>query len=645
MSADGILTVSVSGMAMDPRFRARVRFESMPAGQSLGDGNWRLMLGPAVTQLDITIIVLASDQKTVLEALEQRFSVRTVAGSRVLVPGVCKSHGHGWKDGTTPALTDIEWSARLHPRLAWSAAGGHEFQGLTVDLGFVNVARHLMQALGGVLESEYGVSSSDPRPHHGCVLHALECTTQPGPRTWFALVPPSLDTAPDNPLKGKDWQPRDPGRLAPRSVDMLVYLRSRVFQGGRMQTYDAIEKTPIAGWMQRFYFEPPATTPFFARPGARWESYPNVGVERQLAGAGKSVVLVQPWPSGLDYGVLYQGNLRPLLDSLARCLAAQGAIARASLFDLRSGRIGLAGFSGGGNEAIKVWRAAQQTVSELFLFDPQSFRADQSRADQHLLIDSSGRVAADLQAWYRDERARLRLIGGLQHADALFIAGVLEPDWRKKLAAAESGQGPPPRVWVRPDSFEFRVGVGTAEIYSRAFLVPAGPSASGQKDELAPHRLSAVGAPASALTKATGLEWVEKKDQLLKTTVRITALKRDATLDCSHAEVAGFLETLWMPQAPGRYPLNLWQTREANPDAIVRNEATWTSLRKLLAWYVMYGQSQETYEADDKRGFLIHRAYSVRHQWTLPGGEGDATRGAGFRGYWESCLRHSAFQR
>lgn len=643
MSSDGILTITVTGVAMDPRFRARVRFESAPVAQTIGDAGWRLTLGPAVTQVDITVIVLAADLKTTLEALEQRLVVTTVAGARVLTPGTCKSHGHGWKSGAATTPSDVEWSTRLHPRLAWASSDTHEFSGLTVDLGFVVVTEYLMTALGGALQREYSGPPRDVWPHHGCVLHALECTALSGPRTWFVLVPPALDTAPTNPLKGSDWKPRDASRLAPHSVDMLIYLRSRVFKDGRMQTYDTIEKTPISGWMERLYRKPPAAAPFFAQPGAGWDSFPPIGFERQLAGSGKAVLVVQPWPSGLDYGLLYQGNLRPLLDGLARCLASRGSIARASLFDIRCGRIGVAGFSGGGNEAIKIWRAGRRDIDELYFFDPQSFRQDQGHKDRWLLIDASGAVAPDLREWYRDARRRLRFIGGLQHADALFIANTLEPEWRKLLAAAELGQGPPPRTWVKPSSFEFRAGVGDGEIYSRAFLVP--PSvATGQNDPLAAHRLSAAGAPASALTRATGLEWIEKGDQPLKTTVRILALGRNETLDCSHAEVAGFLETLWMPQGVRRFPQAMWQEREARADAVVRDEGSWKSLRRLLAWYVMYGQTQEAFDADDRKGFLIHRAYSVRHQWTTPGGEGEANRGAGFRGYWEYCLRHSGFE-
>jgi hypothetical protein len=648
MSTDGIIAVSVSGWSMDPTFSARVRFASVPTAATTGSGSWQLTVGPASTDVVIIITVFAANQTTALESLEQRFTIkRDPSGARRrLEPSACSSHGFGWTPGTSAPATDPVWNGRLHPRLSWSGGTTHEFPDLTVDLSFVRVTEYLKKALGGALESEYSDHVDPNDPHHGCVLHALEYTGSLGPKTWFVLVPPALNTAVVIDLISNNWTRREASNRAPRAVNALVYLRSRVTKRDKktpnrdvLDTYSEIEKTPIVGWMNRFFAEPPAATPFFARPNAAWDSFPAIGFERQFVGSRNAPLLVQPWPSGISYDVLYRGNVRLLLDRLAICMSASGAIARSSVFDIRCGRIGVAGFSGGGNEAIKVWRADRRNIDELYLFDPQSFRQDQGKGVS-LLIDAKGAVAPDLREWYRDTGKRLRMIGGLQHGDALLIANTLQADWRNLLSSAEAGRGAPPRVWVKPTTFEFRAGLGDGEIYSRAFLVPL---PAGTKDDLSERRLSATGSPASALTKATGLELVENKNPL-QTTVRIVALKHNETLDCSHAELAGFLHTVWGPQIQGRGPARLWKTREANPNMLVSDTATLASLRKLLAWYMMYGQIQKAFEDDEKQGFLIHRAYSVRHQWTTPGGENDATRGASFRGHFELCLRDSAFR-
>jgi hypothetical protein len=398
--------------------------------------------------------------------------------------------------------------------------------------------------------------------------------------------------------------------------------------------------------MQRFFAEPPRKAPFFAQPGTEWNSFPNIGFERQLVRSGKSLLLIKPWPSGLDYGsLLGSGTLRPILNHLMICLAGNGLVAKDSLTGPRCGRIGLAGFSGGGNEAIKVWRVNRGQIDELYLFDPQSFRLDQNNQKNNvwLFFDANGKIVRDLLEWFRGEDKYLRLIGGLQHPDALMIAANLLPKWRSLLEDYEAGRvNKPPRVWVKPSTLAYRTGIGDGETYAYAMLFNF--NSPGALPDLLQCRLTPPGSPASALTHATGLEWIEDANNPLVTKVNIKVLSRVETLNCSHAELAGFLHTLWLPPISGRYPAKLWKERESRASAYISDLKLFESMRLLLAWYIMYGQTQKPFDDDRAKGILIHRSYSVRHQWTTPGGEHDGTRGDKFIGHWEMCLRHSRFR-
>jgi hypothetical protein len=502
MSADGILTVSVVGWDIDPKFLARVQITSLPAAQPVGMGRWRIAIGPTVTRVEITLTVRNADLSKPLESLEQVFGVETSNNIRTLRPVLCYNHGDGWSPGSPPVATDPIWHRRLHPRLHWSADSAHEFPGLVIDFAFVVVTAYLK----GISSLEYVYNhAADPNdPHHGCQLHALEFTNKSGPKTWLVCVPPSLDTSLTNVLRRDNWKRGVPKERAQSSVDALVYLRSRVTRNDQLHTYTKIEETSIAP-MARFFAEPPANAPFFAQPDGKWDSFPNIGFERQLVRSGKSLLLIKPWPSGLDYGsLLSSGTLRPILNHLMICLAGNGLVAKDSLSGPRCGRIGLAGFSGGGNEAIKVWRVNRGQIDELYLFDPQSFRLDQNNPKNSvwLFFDANGKIAGDLLEWFRDDNKYLRLIGGLQHEDALLIADNLLPKWRSLLDDYEAGRGnKPPRVWVKPSTFAYRTGIGDGETYAYAMLFNS--KSPGALPDLSQCRLTPPGSPASALTQAT----------------------------------------------------------------------------------------------------------------------------------------------
>ena len=151
MSADGILTVSVVGWDIDPKFLARVQITSLPAAQPVGMGRWRIAIGPTVTRVEITLTVRNADLSKPLESLEQVFGVETSNNIRTLRPVLCYNHGDGWSPGSPPVATDPIWHRRLHPRLHWSADSAHEFPGLVIDFAFVVVTAYLK----GISSLEY----------------------------------------------------------------------------------------------------------------------------------------------------------------------------------------------------------------------------------------------------------------------------------------------------------------------------------------------------------------------------------------------------------------------------------------------------------------------------------------------------------
>src|SRR4029434_5897379 len=239
----------------------------------------------------------------------------------------------------------------------------------------------------------------------------------------------------------------------------LVYLRARLAKNGKLVTYTELAETPLLGRLNRLVAVPKPESPFFAGPDAGWNPGPSVSFEQQLIESGKKILVVHPWPSGINFGHLYTPNLRRTLDHALTALRSNGAISIGNVLDIQTARIGVAGYSGGGNEAIKVWKANHHAVDELYLLDPQSFAKDQAKGGT-LLVNEKGALLPALREWFKDDRRRLRMIGGLQHEMALFIANTLDPSWKKKLTARETSEAPAPRVWCKPTEKTYRLGLG-----------------------------------------------------------------------------------------------------------------------------------------------------------------------------------------
>jgi hypothetical protein len=527
-----------------------------------------------------------------------------------------------------------------------ATASTHEFPTLVADFTFVYATEYFSKDSEFKKAYNRGVGKN---PHAGCTLQVLEFTHKQGPPTWLVIVPPSLNTASYNSMMPEGWRPGESKQRGAQSFDMLLYLRPRVAKNDQLVFYNAIEDTPAVDLMNRFFAEPDPKSPFFASTGGVWDTGPSVGFEQQLVDSGKNVLVIHPWPSGLAIEYLHANRLRLVADAILKALYSNGAIGRGNVFGVLSARLGVAGFSGGGNEAIKVWKANRHAVDELYLFDPQDFVKDQRKTGQTLLVDERGLIIPELREWFGDERRspsppgrRLRLIGGLQHEMALSIANQLDPNWKKKLVLRETSTAPAPRVWCKPVEIRFRIGLGDDMIYSWAFIAPP-TDAKFTSDALAKHRLSRAGDPASQLTTETGLELVDESKPN-EITFRVIETKKNFKVPVSHAEFAGFLRSVWVRGNKFKNPLenDLWQTRDKNQTPLVKDEATLESLQKLAALYLLHGEDRKSFNHDKPP--VIHRAHGVRHQWTPCGGERDPSRGAKFEGYFYLCLRDSAFR-
>ena len=641
MAADGLLPIRLHHHSTSEKFKSRIRVVSNLSVTTAGTEEITVSIpDPFQLPVEIEITVLEPDKKTPMEILRQVFEVtRDSAGTRALVPTNCSTVYNGRK-------IVAHWRHRLHPRLSIAGQSAHEFQTLVADFTFVHATEYFSKDSEFKKAYNTGVGRN---PHAGCTLQVLEFTLKQGPPTWLVIVPPALNTASYNSMRPEGWRQGESKQRAAQSFDMLLYLRPRVAKNDQLVFYDAIENTPAVGLMSRFFAEPDPKGPFFASTAGAWETGPSVGFEQQLIDSGKNVLVIHPWPSGLAIEYLYAERLRLVANAVLKSLYSNGAIGNGNVFGVSPARLGVAGFSGGGNEAIKVWKANRHAIDELYLFDPQDFGKDQRKTGQTLLVNENGLIIPELREWFGDERRspsppgrRLRLVGGLQHEMALSIANQLDPNWKKKLVLRESSTAPAPRVWCKPVETKFRIGLADDIIYSWAFIAPP---ADGKftREALAQHRLSRTGDPASQLTTETGLELVDegKPNEI---TFRVIEMKRNFKAPVSHAEFAGFLRSVWVRGNKWKSPLedDLWKTRDKNQTALVKDEATLKSLQKLAAFYLLHGRDRKSFDKDKLP--IIHRAHGVRHQWTPCGGERDPSRGAKFEGYFYLCLRDSAFR-
>ncbi len=126
----------------------------------------------------------------------------------------------------------------------------------------------------------------------------------------------------------------------------------------------------------------------------------RAGFERALLRSGRPLVMLHPWPNGSDFGHAVGMRLPALATAATRLLWAQGKIAQ-NLANVRLGRLGISGYSGGGMALWRALRANANRIDEVYAFDTVNTAANGGEAIQ----------------WFRARQAagtspRLRMTGG-----------------------------------------------------------------------------------------------------------------------------------------------------------------------------------------------------------------------------------------
>jgi hypothetical protein len=238
--------------------------------------------------------------------------------------------------------------------------------------------------------------------------------SQPNPRKghWATLVEYDRDHPTGSELRalaytgGKPllWFATYPDRLAfppTTEISCLVFFRPE------NDSYSRIDQPHHMFRLNRFLLSPVTLAP---TPDADyWKAdqiikaaFPwlRAGFEQAIVDSGRHVVLLQPWPSGLDFGDAAGKQLPNLVFAALRLLWAESEIAM-DRFDLQLGRLGLSGYSAGGTALWQTLRANVGRVSEIYAFDA---------AD----TDKNPRLAA---SWFQQhDDARLRMSGGYTFA-------------------------------------------------------------------------------------------------------------------------------------------------------------------------------------------------------------------------------------
>lgn len=147
----------------------------------------------------------------------------------------------------------------------------------------------------------------------------------------------------------------------------------------------------------------------------------RAGFERALLRSEKPLVMLHPWPSGTDFGQAATSKLPGLAAAATRFLWAQGKIAK-NLANVRLGRFGISGYSGGGFALWRALRANAKHIDELYAFDTVNAVANGGHAIQWFLARQAAGAAPCL-----------RMTGG---SNLTALAGVARALTEKLKAAA-----------------------------------------------------------------------------------------------------------------------------------------------------------------------------------------------------------------
>jgi hypothetical protein len=156
-----------------------------------------------------------------------------------------------------------------------------------------------------------------------------------------------------------------------------------------------------------------------------WYFWLRCGFEDALDRCGKSVVMLHPWPNGIDFGAAAGPKLPDLAAAAIRFLWARQRIAK-DRGGIHLGRLGISGYSAGGIALYSALASNLERVDEVYAFDARG---------------ASGSAGTVVQWFTKKPDSRcLRMSGGFQLAAHAAIKAAIE----KKLGATARVSADPP---------------------------------------------------------------------------------------------------------------------------------------------------------------------------------------------------------
>jgi hypothetical protein len=377
---------------------------------------------------------------------------------------------------------------------------------------------------------------------------------------------------------------------SPTALGALLFLRPTASRDDGTDPYtntDDVSNVTIR--LTRYTTDPPAANPFYV-DGTFFDPVPFCGWERQLVDSGKAVVLFWPFPHGINHGSVVSSRMPALVRSALYTLWIGGRLG--SVGPLADYRLGLGGFSAGGARALATLRQAGNgaQVDELYLFEPADF---------------SLRVA-DVESWYKLGGKVLRMMaGGYQQTAMIALAAKLADPVNATCKPAQSD------YWYTSALYQAAISNrGGIEHFDLAGTTPAPGSPSAVSAVfLSSYDPSAPKLVLSWKDPATAVERVRPFTPGPRVPVP------------SHEEAASLVHWWLIGLYAGGNPI-------ANAQTFMTVMQRVTSAAGESSWPVRG-------EAD--------RIDSIRHEWTVIGGEGAIDRQAGFKGYFQICLENSGF--
>jgi hypothetical protein len=225
--------------------------------------------------------------------------------------------------------------------------------------------------------------------------------TQGTPLIWFASIPDICQTS------------------SMSSIATLVFFRPASYP------YTAVNQPHQMSALARYLLAPKSdlSAPYWERDyidGTQRYNLIRCSFEKSLVESKKAVVMIHPWPSGARFGEAINPGLPGLLNAALHLLWAEQRIGR-GVSQVHLGRLGLSGFSRGGDGLWPALRSTIQRTDEVYGFDATG------------TADYAGTIVQ--WAMSRPE-SRLRLVGGAYRMVAnesivrtvKQMAGITSPD-------------------------------------------------------------------------------------------------------------------------------------------------------------------------------------------------------------------------